>query len=101
MTQESKVRQHPLLKFENQGTKSETGQPINSPVKSLAFDSENAILYTGDEHGFLKKYYIKTLIDKLSIIGLYLKSDDQNRSSTFVTDRIMFSHFSRNDLELL
>lgn len=44
---------------------SEVGTIENFPIRGMDFDSENKILYTGDEMGYLHKWDLSKLISKL------------------------------------
>lgn len=44
---------------------SEVGKVVNYPIRAIDFDSKRKILWTGDEMGFMQKWDLSLLLDKL------------------------------------
>ena len=52
---------------------SQQDKPPHFPIRALAFDEEERALYSADEMGFVIKWDITGVIDKLEMIGLGIK----------------------------
>lgn len=57
-----------LCKVSNFNT-SQVGTLVNYPIRAMDFDSDHNILYTGDEMGYIQRWDLTTLFDKLSDVS--------------------------------
>jgi WD40 repeat protein len=53
-------------------------KPPHFPIRAMDFDKEEGMLYTGDEMGYLIKWDINILIDKLAAITPKAAGDDED-----------------------
>jgi hypothetical protein len=44
---------------------SEVGKKVNFPIRAIDFDCKRKLLFTGDEMGFMHKWDLSKLIEKL------------------------------------
>ena len=49
-------------------SESDVGEIAHFPIRAMDYDSENMILYTGDEMGYMIKWDIRALVEKLNDI---------------------------------
>jgi len=57
-----------LCKVSNFNT-SQVGTLVNYPIRAMDFDSAHSILYTGDEMGYIQRWDLTSLFDKLSDVS--------------------------------
>mmetsp|Transcript_7071 Transcript_7071/g.5325 ORF Transcript_7071/g.5325 Transcript_7071/m.5325 type:complete len:172 (-) Transcript_7071:527-1042(-) len=61
-------RKNELLCSVKDDNTSEVGTIVNFPVRAVDFDEKEKVLYTGDEMGFMHKWNLGRLLDKLEEI---------------------------------
>lgn len=61
-------RKNELLLKKKDDNESEVGTLENFPIRAMDFDAEHMLLFTGDEMGFLHKWDLRGLIEKLAEI---------------------------------
>ena len=44
---------------------SQVGTEVNYPIRAMDFDTDNNILYTGDEMGYIQRWDLTSLFSKL------------------------------------
>ena len=62
-------RKNQLLLTVKDDNESEVGTKENFPIRGIDFDPDNMIMYTGDEMGYMHKWDLSGLIEKLQEIA--------------------------------
>ena len=88
----SKIKNQ-LLTTKTDPIESEVGTTENFPIRSMSFDAEASILYTGDEMGHIQKWDVAPLIQKVRKIGfkdasskISAEFDPNHELGTFLTE---------------